>query len=122
MDNKKFDLNNVGKRMPYTTPDGFFDKLEEDVWKDVKNDVQEKDYGKTADKPRAKHKPLTLRLLLSSGIAIAASIALLFVVNMGHDRPDQVTINDVDQAFSQLTTADQAYLLNIYGDDVFINE
>ena len=25
---KKFDFNQIGKRMPYSTPDNFFDKLE----------------------------------------------------------------------------------------------
>lgn len=26
-----FDFNKIGKRMPYTTPDGFFDSLETDI-------------------------------------------------------------------------------------------
>lgn len=26
-----FDFDKIGKRMPYRTPDGFFDKMEEDV-------------------------------------------------------------------------------------------
>ena len=28
---KKFDFNQIGKRMPYSTPDNFFDKLEKEV-------------------------------------------------------------------------------------------
>lgn len=28
-----FDFNKIGKRMPYTTPDGFFDSLETDILK-----------------------------------------------------------------------------------------
>ena len=28
---KTFDFNTIGKRMPYTVPDGFFDKMEEDI-------------------------------------------------------------------------------------------
>ena len=28
---KKFDFNQIGKRMPYSTPDNFFDKLETEV-------------------------------------------------------------------------------------------
>ena len=46
--NKDFDFDKVGKRMPYTTPDGFFDKLEDDIWKEVKNDSQEKQNNITA--------------------------------------------------------------------------
>ena len=107
--NKEFDFAKIGKQMPYTTPDGFFDQLEEDIWKEVKNDCQEE-------------KPARLRILMRTMIAMAASIALLFVINMNFSKPASASINDVDQAFSQLTTDDQAYLLNIYQEDVFINE
>ena len=107
--NKEFDFAKIGKQMPYTTPDGFFDQLEEDIWKEVKNDCQ-------------KEKPAKMRILMRSMIAVAASIALLLVVNMNLSQPASASINDVDQAFSQLTTDDQAYLLSIYQEDVFINE
>ena len=107
--NKEFDFDNIGKQMPYTTPDGFFDHLEEDIWKEVKNDCQ-------------KEKPAKMRILMRSMIAVAASIALLLVANMNFSKPASASVNDVDQAFSQLTTDDQAYLLNIYQEDVFINE
>ena len=107
--NKEFDFDKIGKQMPYTTPDGFFDHLEEDIWKEVKNDCQ-------------KEKPAKMRILMRSMIAVAASIALLLVINMNFSTPASASVNDVDQAFSQLTTDDQAYLLNIYQEDVFINE
>ena len=29
---KEFDFNRIGKRMPYTTPEGFFNKMEADIW------------------------------------------------------------------------------------------
>ncbi len=107
--NKEFDFAKIGKQMPYTTPDGFFDQLEEDIWKEVKNDCQ-------------KEKPAKLRFLMRGMIAVAASIALLLVVNMNFSKPASASVNDVDQAFSQLTTDDQAYLLSVYQEDVFINE
>ena len=34
MINKEFDFDKIGKRMPYTTPEGFFNNLEDDIWKD----------------------------------------------------------------------------------------
>lgn len=105
MTNKEFDFDKIGKRMPYTTPDGFFDQLEEDVWKEVKND-----------------RPAKLRLLMRGVLAVAASIALVLVIHMNFSKQRPATINDVDQAFSQLTTDDQAYLVNVYQEDVFINE
>lgn len=122
--NKDFDFDKVGKRMPYTTPDGFFDKLEDDIWKEVRNDSQGKQNSITAtvETHQAVRKSTKLQIFMRSAIAVAASIALLVVINMNFSKSNGTSINDVDQAFSQLTTDDQAYLLNIYQDDVFINE
>ncbi len=120
----EFDFNHIGKRMPYTTPDGFFDQLEDNIWKEVKNDCQEKENGNTVvmKTRQAGRKSAKTYLLIRSFIAVAASIALLLIVHMNFSKTDSVSANDVDQAFSQLTTDDQAYLLSVYQDDVFINE
>lgn len=109
MNDRGFDFRKVGKRMPYTVPEGFFDKLEENVWNEVKDDGKERKNGR-------------LRLFMRGAMAVAAAVALLFVINMGVSKPEPVTVNDIDQAFSQLTTDDQTYLLDIYQNDVFINE
>lgn len=102
MANKEFDFNNIGKRMPYTTPDGFFDTLEDDIWKEVK--------------------PAKSHTVVRSFIAVAASIAVLIATYTGTDKPANTSANDIDKAFSQLTVSDQAYLIDIYQIDVFINE
>ena len=59
---------------------------------------------------------------MRSIIAVAASVTLVFIVNMFFPKQTTVSINDVDNAFSKLSIEDQAYLLNVYQDDVFINE
>lgn len=125
--NKDFDLDKADKQMPYTTSEDFFDKLEENIWKEVKDDY-------LAEKPK-ENVPIVLplgasvhsrisksRLVMRSIIAVAASVVLVFIVNMNFFRQTTVSINDVDNAFSQLSTDDQAYLLNVYQDDIFINE
>ena len=119
-----FDLYKVGKRMPYTTPDEFFDKLEDDIWKEVKNDCREKEDDMSVEpvNGKAERKPFWLRILMRSVIAMAACIALILVVGLHFFKTSPTTLKDVDQAFSQLTTDDQAYLLDIYQADVFINE
>lgn len=124
--NKEFDFDKMGKRVPYTTPDGFFDKLEEDIWKEVKDDYlgttsEKEDLPMTSAESKAK-KTHTLRIAMRCVLALAASVLLAFIINMNFTKQNTATINDVDQAFSQLTTDDQAYLLNVYQDDVFINE
>lgn len=123
--NKEYDFSRIGKRMPYTTPDGFFDKLQDDIWKEVKQNGPESGNGKAA--PGAKtqaggRKPGRLRLVVSSVMAVAASVALVLALQTGFTGTGHVSTNDVDKAFSQLSTDDQDYLLNVYQNDVFINE
>ena len=137
--NSEFDFDKIGKRMPYETPDGFFDKLEDDIWNKVKDDYLEKGNNEKDSEDKASqskvsqsqasegkvakpYKPAKLRLLIRSVIAVAAAVAIGFIINLSFFKPSPTTLNDVDQAFSQLTTADQAYLMNVYQDDVFINE
>lgn len=123
--NKDFDITN--KQMPYTTPEGFFDELEEHIWEEVKDSY-------LADKPNdnetqcaplgvsVSNKSSKLRLVLRSVILMTASVALVLIVNTNLSKQSTVSINDVDQAFGKLSTDDQAYLLNVYQEDIFINE
>lgn len=122
--NKNFDFDKIGKRMPYTVPNGFFNKLEDDILKEVKSGGQEKENDKSVamETPHVGHKPAKSQLLMRSILAVAASIALMLIINMNISRAKSVTINDIDEAFSQLSIDDQAYLLDIYQDDIFISE
>lgn len=116
MTSKEFDLGKVGKRMPYTTPDGFFDKLEEDIWEKAKTDCLENVASSHTERKRK------LRIWQRGTIAVAASIALVVALSIGFSSSGHVSANDVDQAFCQLSADDQAFLLSIYQEDLFVNE
>lgn len=106
---KKFDFNQIGKRMPYTTPDNFFDKLE----KEVKTSLPSEQKNKHA------------RIIIMSFLSIAASLLLLFGIsttinNKGDDaKKEQYNMAAVEKAFNYLDDDDQNDLINIYQDDVF---
>ncbi len=104
---KKFDFNSMGKRMPYKTPEGFLDEMEANVWKEVQHELPQT------------HKRTTFRLRVFAGaMAVAASIALLLVLN-----PFQTdSFSRVERAFANLTEDDQAYMLAVYQEDIFINQ
>ena len=53
---------------------------------------------------------------------IAAAVALLVTVNLKSTTVNEYSAEAVNQAFSQLQPADQAYLLEVYDEDVFLNE
>ena len=107
---KIFDFEQVGKRMPYTVPDGFFDKLEADVIQNVKTEAQ----------PKSRKK--ALRIALRTALAVAAAIALFFVVQPLLSKSNVDDFESVELAFNNLSTDDQDFLLQVYEeDDLFIN-
>lgn len=108
--NKDFDFKQVGKRMPYEVPEGFFDEMEQNVMAEVKTDIAK------AQKSRWRR-----RLAWGTIAGAAAAVALLLTVNLrGHDASGY-TDADVDRAFAQLQPADQEFLLEVYDEDVFIS-
>ena len=57
---KEFDFKNIGKQMPYRTPDGFFDRMQEQV---------------SARTKVEKHKKqLRMRLVIAATLAAAAMV------------------------------------------------
>lgn len=117
---EKFDISKVGKQMPYSTPDDFFKDMEANILNAVKYDTPQ------PVRIEPKKRPL-MKVIWTAAIAVAASVAVLLVLNIdfsaSSSQPSQVNngIQEVDQAFAQLSSADQAYLLSVYQEDVFLN-
>ena len=109
---KEFDFNRIGKRMPYKTPEGFLDEMEANVWREVHDEL-----------PQTQHKRKTFRLRVFAGaMAVAASIALLLVFNPFSHKEQTDSFSSVEQAFANLSQEDQAYMLAVYQEDIFMNE
>ena len=101
------DFSKIGKQMPYTVPDGFFDKLEENVMKEC-----------------APTKPRVIRMAIRAALAIAACIALFLVVKKNLPQGSDTSTDDfenVELAFNNLSTEDQAYLLEVYQEEQFMD-
>lgn len=118
----KFDFGQVGKRMPYSTPEGFFKEMEANILEQVKDDKQ------VPVRRQPKKRPL-MKVIWTAAMAVAASVAVLLVLNIDFMAPHSSLpsqadneMQAVDQAFAQLSSADQAYLLNVYQEDVFLDE
>ena len=108
---QKFDFDKIGKRMPYTVPYGTFDEIEHNV----------------ADSLSLRKKKMNKVHLLrwSAGLAVAASIALLIVVrptNSISSTTSDDMLTKIDLAEADLSEADREYLVEIYNDDIFINQ
>ena len=118
----KFSFDQVGKRMPYSTPEGFFKEMEANILEQVKDDKPK------PVRVQPKKRPL-IRGIWAAAMAVAASVAVLLILNIDFAAPHSSLpsqadngIQAVDQAFAQLSSADQAYLLNVYQEDVFLDE
>ena len=118
---EKFDFDKVGKRMPYSTPEGFFKDMETNILEAVKNDTPK------PVKVEHKKRPL-MRVMWTAMLTVAASVAVLLVLHIdfsaphsSHPSQTEQELQAVDQAFAQLSAADQAYLLDVYQEDVFLN-
>ena len=118
----------LNKRLPYSVPDGFFDVMEDNVMAKIKADaginvggdkadtqMRDKQYRKTT-----KH----TRTISLSILAMAASLLLLFTIFSQSTKTAQQTnsMESIDKAFSQLNTDDQAFLMEIYDDDMFLDD
>ena len=117
-----FDFGKVGKRMPYSTPEGFFKEMEANILEQVKNDKPQ------PVRIQPKKRPL-MKVIWAAAMAVAASVAVLLILHIDFAAPHSSLpsqadneMQAVDQAFAQLSSADQAYLLNVYQEDVFLDE
>ena len=107
---QNYDFSKIGKQMPYTVPDGFFDKLEENVMNEVK--------AQPANK-----KASAIRMAFRAAITVAACIALFLVVKKVLPQDQDTNIDDfenVELAFNNLSTDDQDYLLEVYQEELFL--
>ena len=115
---KNFDFNQVGKRMPYSTPNDFFAKMQSNILDAVQDMPQKNTEIKT-------NRRTVRKWLWPVSLSAAAAVAAMFVINIHFLAPNTPTassdIQDVEQAFAQLSEGDQAYILDVYQDDVFIN-
>lgn len=107
----KFDFDRIGKRMPYSVPSGTFEEIEHNVTSVLSQ--------------RKKEKNMVHLLRWGAGLAVAASITLLIVgrptVHAPSTNSDDM-LAKIDLADANLSEADREYLLEIYNDDIFINQ
>ena len=107
---QNYDFNRIGKQMPYTVPDGFFDQLEENVMKE----------WKVSPSKKAK----TIRMVIRAALAVAACLALFLIVKKTLPQGSDAVTDDfasVELAFNNLSTEDQDYLLEVYQEEQFMD-
>ena len=97
---RDFNFDHIGKRLPYTAPDGFLDDMENNVWETVRQEM-------LPSKPK---RHFRLWYSLTGGL-VAASIALFVVCNL-LPNDSRSNFEDVEKAFANLSSN--------YQDDLFM--
>jgi hypothetical protein len=116
---QNYDFNRIGKQMPYTVPDGFFDQLEENVMKKWKEEG-----GKRKEYTSSSRKARIVRMAFRTLLAAAACLALFLIVRKALPQGNDAVTDDftsVELAFNNLSTEDQDYLLEVYQEEQFLN-
>lgn len=109
----KDNINKVGKQMPYTVPDNFFSDMERGILQRVAEEPKN-----ATVKPLQPHRH-NMRWLMAA--AACAVILIISGVTFFH-QDEKTDMGDVEYAFGQLSEQDQAYVLALGQDDIFINE
>ena len=109
--NSSYDLDRIGKKMPYKVPDGFFEQLE--------NDIRAKlDEQPVCPQRKNRH---TLSMWLTALCASAAAVAVFWLCCYPiQTQPDG--FDEVEEAFANLDSEDQMYMLAVFQEDLFMNE
>lgn len=115
MTDNSFDFEQVGKRMPYVAPDG--------LWREIECNVLAETGAAAVQKPKVAtlHRKHRFGRIVGLATAVAAAAVLFWGSNAFWRQSQQGSLGDVDSAFGQLSTEDQNFLLEAYGDDVFLS-
>lgn len=116
-----FDFKQIGKQMPYRVPNGFFQEMEHNVLDAVAEKAAERKPAMAERKP-LKAKRFVFTRLAKYAAAVAASVVVLLAVNMKFFYVAAPTdMQDVEAAFDQLSLSDQECLVELYQEDVFLD-
>lgn len=123
-----FGFKQIGKRMPYRVPNGFFQEMEHNVLDAVAEKAAERKSAMAECKPAmAECKPVQAKRFVFTRLAkyaaaVAASVVVLLAVNVKFFYvAAPAEMQDVEAAFNQLSLSDQECLVELYQEDVFLD-
>ena len=109
-----FIFEKIGKKMPYSVPENFFDTMEENL----KTMVMETDNTPTHPIKKNNHRKW---VYLTTGIVAAVALLLLTVhIFLPKQSASDYSFDQVELAFNNLSMDDQNFLMEVYEDDIFM--
>ncbi len=112
MSKTNFDLDKATRRTPYTVPERFFESLEKEILAKTSG-ASQKTAPNKASLRQLRPLPKSIRICLSS----AAAIAIALTIGLGVYKTVPTEQQTAEQAFANLSSNDQDYLLDCYDND-----
>lgn len=109
-----FSFEAAGKKMPYRVPDGFFEQLGDSI---ISRCEAEAAAAGTSTRPA----PGRLTWRAAWTIAASTAAAVIVAVTLALPRSETTTPMSVEQAFENLSAADQDYILDTFSNDMIID-
>ena len=106
--------------MPFAMPTGTMGEIEKNVLSSLSADLAEPiDIPALRTAKKQRRRTVVRRMFIATSAA-AAIVALAFFLHRPETPQPACTLNDVEEAYSQLSQADQALILSTYSEDVFL--
>lgn len=129
---QEYNLERVGKKMPFTMPEDFFSQMQANVLAEVAKEEQEKvAVHHASEKP---HQPIVKRIYWMAA-SVAACVCL--IIGMGYsmmqgsserqnsgaqtENMASASMVSVDKAYDNLTSEEQLELNATYANDVYLS-
>ena len=108
---QSFNFDRIGKQMPYSVPEDFFSNLETSLCQAAVNETS------ATPAPMRRSWKWMMRTTLSA----AAMVAVILSLTMVFPRSAEPEGLSVEQAFSNLSTTDQDYIIDTFRNDMIID-
>ena len=121
---KQFNIDMLDKKMPQSVPEGYFSRLEEEIFAKVKAEAEAGIGAKTVELSTTRSlgsRSIILTTVIRSTIAVAASVSIALVVYniLNYKQPAQSELN-YQEAFNMMSNNDREEILYAYQNDVFL--
>lgn len=125
---QEYNFNKVGKKMPFSAPNGFFEQMQANVLAEVAKEEEAKKVMKIRMTAQAKsqRKAKTIRLYMAVA-SIAACVCLVLLVGRSFFGSEAVetqhssaSVATVDKAYDNLSVDEQQELNATYANDVYL--
>lgn len=125
---QEYDLDRLGKKMPFSAPDGFFERMQANVLAEVAKEEEAKkvmEIQMTAQ-AQSRRRAKTIRLYMAVA-SIAACVCLVVLIGRSffgseamETQHSAASVATVDKAYDNLSADEQQELNATYANDVYL--